>query len=67
LKKGNSTQNVEVHHIRKIADLKKKYKGRNEPPKWVKEMIQRNRKTLVICSNCHDEIHAGTYDGKRVN
>jgi group II intron reverse transcriptase/maturase len=63
----NSTQNIEVHHIRKMADIKKRYKGRNEPPKWVKFMMQRNRKTIVICSQCHDKIHTGTYDGKKVN
>lgn len=52
-----STDNVEVHHVRKLADLKKK--GRKELPDWAKIMIVRNRKTLVVCHTCHAAIHAG--------
>ncbi len=52
-----STDRLEVHHIRKLADLKKQ--GRNEKPAWVQIMAKRKRKTLVTCSNCHDAIHAG--------
>lgn len=55
-----SKMNVEVHHIRKLADLREK--GRNEKPRWVKKMIQRRRKTLIVCANCHENIHRG--DGK---
>jgi len=49
--------NIEVHHIRKLADLKEK--GRREKPRWVKKMAQRRRKTLVVCANCHENIHRG--------
>jgi group II intron reverse transcriptase/maturase len=52
-----STEKVEVHHIRKLADLKRK--GRCEPPKWVQLMAARRRKTLVVCRSCHKKIHAG--------
>jgi hypothetical protein len=52
-----STEQIEVHHIRKLADLKKK--GRKELPDWAKIMIIRHRKTLVLCKNCHTAIHAG--------
>jgi len=52
-----STQNVEVHHIRKLADLRGK--GGREPPTWVKLMAARQRKTLVVCRSCHMKIHAG--------
>ena len=52
-----STKNVEVHHIRKMADLKQK--GRKEKPEWVKQMAVRHRKTLVVCQTCHRDIHAG--------
>jgi group II intron reverse transcriptase/maturase len=52
-----SRQNVEVHHIRKLADLK--VKGRREKPQWVQTMAARRRKTLVVCKDCHDNIHAG--------
>ncbi len=53
-----SKEKVEVHHIRKLADLKQP--GRKEKPEWVKQMITRRRKTLVVCRNCHEAIHAGT-------
>lgn len=53
-----SHKNVEVHHIRKLADLEKP--GRREKPVWVKQMAARQRKTLIVCRKCHEEIHAGT-------
>src|SRR5205085_1999657 len=53
-----SKEKVEVHHIRKLADLEKP--GRKEKPAWVKQMATRRRKTLVVCRRCHEEIHAGT-------
>jgi len=52
-----SQENVEVHHIRKLANLHKK--GRKEKPLWVQRMIAYRRKTLVVCHTCHDAIHAG--------
>jgi len=52
-----STQNVEVHHIRKMADVQKS--GRKEKPDWVILMSARRRKTLVLCRKCHDDVHAG--------
>jgi group II intron reverse transcriptase/maturase len=52
-----SREHVEVHHIRKLADLKQP--GRNEKPAWVKQMAARRRKTLVVCRKCHETIHAG--------
>ncbi|MCP4543369.1 MAG: maturase [Chloroflexi bacterium] len=54
-----SQEECEVHHIRKLSDLKKRWKGRKEKPKWVKRMIALRRKTLVLCSKCHADIHAG--------
>jgi len=53
-----SREKVEVHHIRKLADLEKP--GRREKPVWVKQMAARRRKTLIVCRKCHEEIHAGT-------
>jgi group II intron reverse transcriptase/maturase len=52
-----STENVEVHHVRKLADLNRR-NGR-PPPDWVRLMASRRRKTLVLCRVCHDNIHAG--------
>ena len=52
-----STMRLQVHHIRKLADLKKP--GRPERPGWVRLMAMRKRKTLVVCARCHQDIHAG--------
>jgi len=50
-------KNLEVHHIRKLADLKRA--GRNEKPAWIQIMAKRRRKTLIACRGCHEAIHAG--------
>jgi group II intron reverse transcriptase/maturase len=55
-----SQENCEVHHIRKLADLKVRWRGRKEKPDWVKRMIAMQRKTLVVCAKCHRAIHANT-------
>ncbi len=51
------TDQIEVHHIRALKDLKQ-YDGREKPP-WVPIMAARRRKTLVLCRTCHDDLHAG--------
>jgi hypothetical protein len=48
----------EVHHIRKLAPLLK----RRGLAGWKKMMAMRKRKTLALCRECHDRIHAGTLD-----
>jgi group II intron reverse transcriptase/maturase len=53
-----SNEKCQVHHIRKLADLKQK--GRKEKPLWVRTMVARRRKTLIVCHNCHWDIHRGT-------
>lgn len=57
-------QNIEVHHVRKLSDLQKK--GCKTSPQWKIRMASRRRKTLVVCQNCHEDIHYGKYDGKRL-
>jgi hypothetical protein len=52
-----SMENIEVHHVRKIADLKRQDGG--ETPAWKKTMARRKRKTLVTCRECHHAIHNG--------
>jgi len=52
-----STVDCEVHHVRKLADLKTK--GQAEKPSWIRVMASRQRKTLVVCRYCHEAIHAG--------
>ncbi|WP_074416032.1 reverse transcriptase/maturase family protein [Streptococcus suis] len=53
-----SKENIEVHHIRKLADLNK-HNGKLVP-KWKEIMSARCRKTLVTCRDCHHEIHNGS-------
>ena len=52
-----SSQKCQVHHVRKLADLKKN--GRRAKPPWMVTMIARRRKTLVVCHECHWDIHRG--------
>lgn len=52
-----STDRVEVHHVRHLADLNRP--GRGERPAWVRLMAMRKRKTLIACRPCHEAIHAG--------
>jgi group II intron reverse transcriptase/maturase len=56
-----SRDGVQVHHIRKLADLKKK--GRT-PDLFQQVMAGRRRKTLVLCRKCHADAHAGRLDGR---
>jgi len=51
------------HHIKKLKDLQKKTRKRE---KWEQKMIAMKRKTLMVCVECHQKIHNGTYDGKRL-
>jgi group II intron reverse transcriptase/maturase len=52
---------VQVHHIRKLADIDRP--GRRPKAEWERIMSARKRKTLVVCEECHQDIHAGRYDG----
>lgn len=63
----SSNENIEVHHVRALKNIQKKYKGRKQPPQWAVFMMERNRKTVVVCHKCHQAIHNGQYDGKKVN
>lgn len=60
-----SLNKIEVHHIRKLADLKQK--GRKIKSEWHEWMVARQRKTLVVCHECHSKIHSGRYDGRKVS
>jgi hypothetical protein len=52
-----SRNRIQVHHIRALKDLKRK--GRPDKPLWVTVMAARRRKTLVVCHQCHVDIHGG--------
>ena len=47
---------VEVHQVRKLADLARA--GRPQP-RWAHLMARMRRKTLVVCNPCHQAIHHG--------
>jgi len=61
-----ATGEIEMHHIRKLRDLRKRWQGRAEPAAWVRGMIERRRKTLAVCKKCHIAIETGRYDGTKV-
>jgi Reverse transcriptase (RNA-dependent DNA polymerase)/Type II intron maturase len=52
---------IEVHHIRKLADIDRP--GRRPREEWERKMSAMKRKTLVVCEACHTAIHGGRYDG----
>jgi group II intron reverse transcriptase/maturase len=53
---GNADK-VQVHQIRKLADLARP--GQPDQPEWMRIMARRRRKTLVVCPPCHANIHHG--------
>jgi hypothetical protein len=55
---GNRGNRVEVHHIRKLGNLEGK-------TPWERQMIERRRKTMVLCVECHQELHAGKLSEKK--
>ena len=46
---------VAVHHVAKLVHLGKPGPGQ---PAWAALMAKMRRKTLIVCSDCHDYIHA---------
>jgi len=47
---------VHVHHVRALADLAT---AGQPQPAWAQLMVKKRRKTLAVCRDCHDTIHAG--------
>lgn len=62
----DSTQSIEVHHISKLNNLKKRKANKQPLQVWEERMIAINRKTLVVCRKCHLSIHTGKYDAKKL-
>jgi group II intron reverse transcriptase/maturase len=44
---------VQVHQVRKLADLT----AMGHPPAWAQLMTRMRRKTLIVCTPCHESIH----------
>lgn len=61
-----SSDRIQGHHVRKLKDVVKKYRGRPNPPRWAVFMMERKRKVVFVCHQCHTQIHTGKYDGKKV-
>jgi group II intron reverse transcriptase/maturase len=55
-----STVAIEVHHIRKLPGPRRT-DGRKRPA-WQQHMLNRQRKTLVLCRACHVKLHHGHFD-----
>ena len=51
-----ATHGITVHHVRRLSDLDREGRPR---PAWAEQMTRRRRKTLIVCRDCHDTIHAG--------
>ena len=60
---GREDLKREVHHVRKLKDLKEKTNRKF----WQQVMIARNRKTIILCTECHDLLHAGKLPDNRFN
>ena len=57
---GAETDDLQIHHVRKLKDVVKKYRKHGKPvPSWVQTMSVIKRKTLVVCHDCHVKIHNG--------
>jgi group II intron reverse transcriptase/maturase len=49
-----STDDIQIHQIRHLADLTTQATTR---PAWMVTMAKKRRKTLILCSSCHHSIH----------
>jgi len=50
-------ERCQVHHVRALKGLHPK--GRKLRPRWMVLMAARQRKTLVVCKTCHEDITYG--------
>jgi hypothetical protein len=50
-------EKCQVHHVRALKDLH--IKGRKPRPRWMVLMAARQRKTMVVCKTCHEDITYG--------
>jgi len=52
-----SHEKCQVHHVRALKDLHPK--GKKPRPRWMELMAARQRKTMVVCKTCHEDITHG--------
>ena len=48
---NEKSKNIELHQVRRMKDLK----GKTD---WERIMLERRRKTLAVCPECHRKIHS---------
>ncbi len=53
----SSHERCQVHHVRALKDLH--VEGRKPKPRWMVLMAARQRKTMVVCKACHEDITYG--------
>ena len=58
---GRQGGSQEVHHVRKLSDVK------DGKEAWQRVMMAMQRKTIVLCVECHDLLHAGKLPNWRRN
>lgn len=52
---GAQTKDACVHHVKKLKELR-------GDKLWERVMLSKRRKTLVLCGDCHQNLHDGLYD-----
>ena len=52
-----ATERCQVHHVHALKDLQ--VKGRRPKPQWMVLMAARQRKTMIVCKTCHEDITYG--------
>ena len=57
---GSADQPVEIHHVRRLADVKKS-------PLSARIKSAHTRKRFVLCVTCHDALHTGRLPDTREN
>lgn len=50
-----SRDGITVHHVKRLTDLNRY--NTTTAPGWVAAMRARRRKTLIVCADCHADIH----------
>lgn len=50
-----SRDGITVHHVKRLTDLNRF--STTTAPTWVQAMRDSRRKTLIVCAQCHQDIH----------
>lgn len=50
---------IEMHHVKHLNGKK--------PTGFISLISKLNRKQIALCKGCHDQVHAGRYNGLSIN